>query len=121
MIVLPWPDKILFPNKQKHWAAHSKAKQAYKEICAQLAHDLWQVKRDAVNTPVWIDFYPPDNRKRDLDNMLAAMKSGLDGIAMAYGLDDYHFRPITIDVVNSVDGGMVIVFIGNKKETILPK
>jgi crossover junction endodeoxyribonuclease RusA len=112
MIVLPWPDKILFPNKQKHWAAHSKAKQSYKHTCSILAHDLWQIKRDAKNTPVRIDFYPPDNRRRDLDNMLAAMKSGLDGIASAYGLDDYHFRPITIDVIEPFEGGKVVVFIG---------
>lgn len=113
-IELPWPDKILFPNKTKHWAAHNKAKQYYKSTCAYLAHEqgVWQLKRGVKNTPIKIDFYPPDKRRRDLDNMLAAMKSGLDGISAFYGLDDYHFRPITIDVIEPVKDGKVVVFIG---------
>lgn len=112
-IELPWPDKILFPNKQKHWAAHSKAKQIYSTACAYLTRaQAKHIVRDPKNTPVRIEFYPPDNRRRDLDNMLAAMKSGLDGIATVYGVDDYHFRPITIDVIEPVKGGKVIVFIG---------
>jgi crossover junction endodeoxyribonuclease RusA len=38
-------------------------------------------------------FCPPDKRKRDLDNLLARMKAGLDGLADALGVDDTIFRP----------------------------
>jgi len=35
-----------------------------------------------------ITFHPPDMRRRDLDNMLASIKSQLDGIADVIGVDD---------------------------------
>jgi hypothetical protein len=41
-----------------------------------------------------ITFYTPDNRKRDLDNLLAAMKPALDGMAQAIGVDDALFDEI---------------------------
>ena len=37
-------------------------------------------------------FFPPDKRKRDLDNMLARMKSGLDGFFDALEIDDARVR-----------------------------
>ena len=33
-------------------------------------------------------FYPPDNRRRDLDNMLAASKALIDGVAQSLEVDD---------------------------------
>ncbi len=53
-----------------------------------------------------ITFYPPDRRKRDLDNMLGAIKYGLDGIAKASGVDDYGWS-LTISRGVPVDGGEV--------------
>ena len=41
---------------------------------------------------VAITFRPPDRRARDLDNCLAAFKSGLDGIADALGVNDNQFK-----------------------------
>ena len=35
-----------------------------------------------------ITFCPPCRRKRDLDNALASIKAGLDGIADVIGVDD---------------------------------
>lgn len=40
---------------------------------------------------LWIDFYPPDKRHRDDDNMAAAFKSGRDGLADALKIDDKRF------------------------------
>ena len=48
-----------------------------------------------------ITFFTPDNRKRDLDNLLAAMKPALDGMARAIGVDDALFRPLLIDKVKA--------------------
>ena len=48
-----------------------------------------------------ITFYTPDARKRDLDNLLAAMKPALDGMAKAIGVDDALFRPLLIDKVKA--------------------
>ncbi len=40
-----------------------------------------------------ITFYPPDKRHRDADNMVASIKSALDGIADALGVNDRRFQP----------------------------
>ena len=40
---------------------------------------------------MWIDFYPPDKRKRDDDGLLSSMKAARDGIADALGIDDSRF------------------------------
>lgn len=55
---------------------------------------------DSKNIALTMLFYPPDNRRRDLDNMLASCKALLDGIAQGMGIDDRAFRPITIDVMD---------------------
>jgi crossover junction endodeoxyribonuclease RusA len=43
-----------------------------------------------------ITFYPPDKRHRDADNMVAAIKSGLDGLADALRVNDRLFLPTFI-------------------------
>ena len=50
----------------------------------------WQIAPQSFHGPLDLDitFHPPDNRRRDLDNMLASIKSGLDGISDALGVDD---------------------------------
>jgi len=40
---------------------------------------------------LWLDFYPPCNRKHDDDNLTASFKAGRDGIADALGVDDNRF------------------------------
>ncbi len=57
---------------------------------------------------VAITFQPPNKIARDLDNMLASIKSGLDGIAAAIGVDDSKWT-ITIQKGQPVKGGAVVV------------
>lgn len=56
-----------------------------------------------------IIFHPPDKRHRDLDNMLASIKYGLDGIALAWGVNDKDFKPITIDIGEPVAKGQITI------------
>ncbi len=74
-------------------------------------------KSFVIDPPVSLEitFHPPDERRRDLDNCLASIKLGLDGIAEALGIDDRHFHPITIDWGEVVKGGRVDILI---KETV---
>ena len=88
-IELPWPDTRLSPNARLHWAeksriaANTKAQAAWAARAAN-AHTLKGAKRlEAV-----ITFYPPNNRRRDMDNMIASVKSQIDGIASVVGVDD---------------------------------
>ena len=107
-IVLPWPPKELNPNKRLHWATLSKAKKSYRSACFYIAKQTKpNVNKEKVSLA--ITFYKPDRRHRDLDNMLASMKSGLDGLADALGVNDRHFL-ISINVADEI-GGMVKVVI----------
>jgi Holliday junction resolvase RusA-like endonuclease len=44
---------------------------------------------------VKIVFHPAVDRNRDLDNMQASQKAALDGIALALGVDDSIFCPVS--------------------------
>lgn len=91
-LILPWPPRELSPNARTHWRRAAPIKAAYRNACyilakqAQIAID-WEGDIHA-----WIDFYPPDRRHRDDDNMVGAFKSGRDGVAEALGVNDKRFR-----------------------------
>lgn len=91
-IALPWPPKELSPNARVHWSNKSKAAKNYRLACWALCMEAKLTHRDNGNPlHLWIDFYPPDKRKRDDDNLIASFKSGRDGIADALGIDDNRF------------------------------
>ena len=107
IVTLPWPPKELSPNARVHWAKKAKAAKSYRLLAHLLACRLkcpvgWEAAK------VSITFEPPDNRRRDLDNMLASIKSGLDGISAAIGVDDSRW---TVTIAKGVynKGGRVIV------------
>ena len=99
IITLDWPDASLSPNRKngKHWTATSKAKDHYK-LCAHsmTIQACYTYAPPTVPFRLVITFVPPDNRRRDLDNLLASIKPGIDGIAQALEIDDYVFEQITI-------------------------
>lgn len=114
MIVLPWPPRELSPNARVHWAAKGRAAKAYRSAC------FWIAKRDGKRLEhdgrvhVVVEFVPPDRRSRDRDNMLASIKSGLDGVAEALGVNDSRFD-LTIRVADQI-GGMVRVSVSHETE-----
>lgn len=108
-LTLPWPPKDLSPNARLHWSKKSKAAKAYRHACYMLAIQAGAhagITWDG-DIHLWMDFYPPDRRHRDDDNMIAAFKSGRDGLAQALGVDDKRFRihPYVKDQI----GGMIKV------------
>ena len=48
-------------------------------------------------------FVPPARRAYDLDNLLARMKSGLDGLVDVLGVDDRHWK-LEIDRAEEIGG-----------------
>ena len=104
-IDLPFPPKELSPNARLHWAAKARAKKAYREDCFYTAklQKVGPMRNELLK--VHIVFFPPDKRKRDWDNMLAAAKSGLDGLADAIKVDDSQWR-ISFDVSPYADNKM---------------
>ena len=95
VLELPWPPPELSPNARLHWRALDRAKKAYKDLCSWML--LGQPKptiNHAGRIPITIIFNPPDNRRRDRDNMQSALKYGLDILANRMGVDDNRFYPI---------------------------
>ena len=117
IIILPWPNANLSPNKRLHWTAKLKHKQSSKDIgylagiesgaCINY-HEL--VKGRTI--PLRVIFYPPSRRRYDLDNLFASMKPTLDGIAQAWNVDDRYFRPITLDFGPVFKDGKVEIYVG---------
>lgn len=102
-IFFPWPDRALSPNSRGHWSKRSKAAKRYRHACRYYALQaiqaggwdvaaLRQVVERGGQIHLFIDFYPPDRRARDDDNVNAAFKAGRDGLADALGIDDHQFR-----------------------------
>lgn len=102
IVFLPWPPSELSPNARCHWAKKAKAAKSYRLIAA------WAAVGMGPGRTVSITFNPPDKRPRDLDNMLASIKSGLDGIAQALGVDDKEWS-LTITKGAPIQGGLVTV------------
>lgn len=104
-VTLPWPPSVLLPNKRVHWAVRARAAKQYRKACWALAKEAGIVAPDSERIHLFVDFVPPDRRRRDDDNMVAAFKAGRDGLADALGVDDSRFKvhPYVADEI----GGMV--------------
>jgi len=111
-IVLPFPPWSLSPNARNDRRGMTKTRKGYKFICAGLARNL-KISLDKKPVAIAVLFYPP-KLNVDLDNCLAAAKSGLDGVAIGLGVDDKFFKPIIIDIVErDSPHGRVEVYIDN--------
>lgn len=105
---LAWPHPDLSPNARVHWARLAKAKKAYRTSSAWRVLSQGGKKLTAKSLQVRVSFVPPDRRKRDKDNMLAAIKAGLDGVADALGVDDSAWE-LTIAPVLPPDGNPRVI------------
>ncbi len=115
-IILSWPDKRLSPNARGHWAAKAKAASNYRRegyISAKASGAVidWDGKIHA-----FIDFYPPDKRRRDDDNLIASFKSARDGIAEALGVDDKRFITHPLVREETAKAGRVVVRLSQRKQ-----
>lgn len=106
IIELPWPSSKLSPNAPVAWREKILIKKKYKRDCKMLSMGK-KISGDKI--PVKITFHPPDNRKRDIDNMLASIKYGIDGMCEALGIDDNVLRPMTLDVGEKVKHGKIVI------------
>lgn len=95
ILILPWPDKKLNPNNRSHWRVKAPIKAAQKEVGYNVAIENIPLKQDTYHLE--LIFHPPTKAHRDIDNLLSSVKSMLDGVALAWGVNDKNFRPITID------------------------
>lgn len=103
VLELPFPPAILNPNKKSHWRPKAATAKIYRQQCAMLASQF------APLTKFTIQFFPPDNRKRDRDNIIAAFKAGQDGIADAWKINDREFEITYAPLGSPLKHGKVIV------------
>ena len=108
MLTLPWPSKELNPNSSNHFHVKAKKRAIYKNECFWLTK-MANIPKSDYNE-MHIIFYKPNRRHMDLDNMLASMKSGLDGMCLALEIDDRCFKKITIEISENI-GGMVKIML----------
>lgn len=106
-ILLPWPPTGLSPNARNHWAKTAKLKREYRKACylQSLIQGVKASKADTIHLS--LTFVPPSRRAYDLDNALARIKAGLDGLADALHVDDKNWS-LTIQKGEGV-GGYVAV------------
>jgi crossover junction endodeoxyribonuclease RusA len=109
ILTLPWPPRILSPNNRSHWAKKSPVRAKYRADCtyAALAAGVPVLPPEG-KIKLLLTFCPPDERKRDDDNFISAFKSGRDGLADAWRIDDNRFR-ITVETGDVVKHGCVKV------------
>ena len=107
-VTLPWPPRELSPNARVHWRKKSPITKAYKHACWALCKEAGMIAPASEGRlHLWLDFFPPDRRHRDDDNMIASFKAGRDGLALALGIDDKRF--VCHPFVSEQIGGMVKV------------
>lgn len=105
-IELPFPPSALNPNKRQHWAVKARAFKAYKSQCFAILSQ----HRERLHgvTAFSIEFRPPDARRRDADNCMAACKATWDALSHVTGIDDSKFR-FSISMGRPLKGGAVLV------------
>lgn len=105
-VTLGWPPKELNPNARIHWAKKNGIAQNYRFACKIISIEA-KITAPSETGPIhlWMDFYPPNRRSRDDDNLIAAFKPGRDGLADALGIDDKRFQ-IHPRIMSEI-GGMV--------------
>ena len=87
---ISFPSQKLSPNARGHWAMKARVIASYRNESAWLAKGSKIIAPDTGDIAIHLDMYPP-NRRRDKDNTEAAMKSALDGLADALGVNDSRF------------------------------
>ena len=111
-VVLGWPPSDLSPNKRLHWAKLASAKKQYRQKCNSVAKEqLKKYKKITENIPerlvLEMTFIPPDRRSYDRDNLVARMKSGIDGLADALKINDKRFNTVISTMDQDYLGGFV--------------
>jgi len=109
---LPFPPSELMLNNKngKHWGATHAVKKKYREDCFYLTKHMGKdFIDDGEAIRVTLIYLMPDKRQRDVDNLLAASKAGLDGVAEALGVNDSQFQPISVYRFPGEKPGLLIV------------
>lgn len=112
---LPFPAKELSPNARLHWAKVAKVKKAHRAEAYYTALPFRGIYTGDEKLRLELTFFKPTRRAMDMDNLLARMKAGLDGIADGLGINDRIFDPVVVSVSDQT-GGYVLIKIMRVEE-----
>lgn len=110
-IELDFPPADLFPNRAngKHWGSVYATKKKYREACGWATKAQIRPLEPPKRIALTLTYLMADGRHRDVDNLLAASKAGLDAMAEALGVNDKIFEPLTIKRVYKAPAAKLIV------------
>lgn len=95
-VSFPYPPNALSPNARLNHFALARSKKTYRTACGWecKVQGVKPIEADRLN--VTVTFRPPNRHDRDVDNALASIKSGLDALSDALGVDDsqWAIRPV---------------------------
>jgi len=110
-IVLGWPPSDLSPNARLHWAKLARAKKHYRQACLSVTKEQLKKYPNYNKLPevlvLEMTFIPPDRRSYDRDNLVARMKSGIDGLSDALRINDKRFNTVISTMDQDYLGGFV--------------
>ena len=94
-VELPWPPSKLSRNgSQGDWRGKAAAAKQYRRDCVIALKTARGkvVAQDGQPIMLVLKYHAPDKRRRDLDNLLAMTKQGIDAISEGLGIDDSRFE-----------------------------
>ena len=109
--VLPWPDAALSPNSRCHWAVKAKKKAALRAEAAAAIKAQGVKRMPGGSLTLELEFVRPTRRKYDRDNLVARLKSAIDGMCDALRINDNCFTTLVSRVDEKLVGGFVRVLI----------
>lgn len=85
-VEIPWPPAALSPNARPHYMLKHRETKRYREWAAYRAHGKKRLRNPVLAVLPLV----ATRRRRDLDNVLASLKSALDGLTDAGWWNDDH-------------------------------
>ena len=112
---LPFPAKALWPNGRAHWAEKARAAKTHRAWAWTAAWAAGaSVSHPEARVSIAVTVHPKTRHPIDRDNCVAALKSYLDGIADALGVDDRLFNTPSIAFGEPVKGGLLTLTVTTK-------
>lgn len=103
----PWPARACFANRKAHWAVKANATKKARAEAHVITRGAINASTD-LKSPrtLFVSFYPPKRSGRDPDvqNVIAACKALIDGVADALGVDDSKLIIHWPDIAAEKDG-----------------
>lgn len=106
---LPYPHKALWPNGRPHWAAKARETKKHRAWAwgAAKADNGFEVGAGPI--PVTITCHPKAKGPApDRDNVSAAAKAYLDGIAEAIGVNDRQFAAPVVKISDARNARFIV-------------